>query len=106
MVIKSEQYIKEFQARIETDGRDFCEELFQYATIRLLAFKYGYYVLSEEIVKDATYDAEEKVWHIMGQALGHLKEDETSPCVDFDASHPLAAEGKALAEKLLHIHDT
>jgi hypothetical protein len=89
-----------FRKRIAQEP-EFCEELFRYATVRLLAFKYAYYVLSEEIVKDVTYDLEEKQWFIMGTALGHLKLDETSPCVDWNPDHPLAAEGIALARKLM-----
>ena len=96
-----EQAIKEFQERFEIDGRDFCEELYRYATIRLLSHKYAYYVHNAAYVQDMTYDGEETSWYIMGRALGHLKEDETSPCVDFDEKHPLANEGIELAKKLM-----
>lgn len=92
--------IDEFRQRAEVEP-EFCLELFRYATIRLLAFKYAYYRLSEELVKDKTYDAEEQSWYVMGRALSLIKEDETSPCVDFDENHPLAKEGISLANFLL-----
>jgi hypothetical protein len=92
--------ILEFQARFPKE-RDFCEELYQYSTIRLLALKYAYYVLNEEIVKDINYDLSEKDWFVMGRALGHLREDETSPCVDWNPDHPLSPLGIQLANKLL-----
>lgn len=92
--------IKDFQKRMETE-KEFCEELYRWATVRLLACKYAYYTLDTEIVKDATYDAIESAWYVMGRSLGHLKEDETSPCLDFDDRHPLAEEGRQLA---LHYH--
>lgn len=81
--------------------REFCEQLFREATIRLLAHKYAYYVLDNPFVEDRTYDLEERSWYVMGRALGHLTKEETSPCVGFDRSHPLAAEGIALAHTLI-----
>jgi hypothetical protein len=96
------QRIEEFKIRIQNE-RDFCEELFTWSTTRLLAFKFAYYVLSETIVKDITYDGEERSWYIMGRALGHLNKDETSPCIDFDVNHPLANEAIVLARRYLRI---
>jgi hypothetical protein len=92
-----EERIKDFEARIEADGREFCLELFEHATVRLMAHKYAYYILSTEFIKDIAYDGEEKSWFVMGRALGLLKEDETSPCVDFDPHHPKAEAGVAMA---------
>ena len=94
-----DQRIDEFKKRMETE-LDWCEELFRYATVRLLALKYAYYVESRSIVEDITYDGEEKGWYVMGRALGRLKEDETSPCIDFDRNHPYAEEAIALAKTL------
>lgn len=94
--------IKDFEARAEQDPQ-FCAELFEYATVRLLAFKYAYYVLSGQIVHDKTYDAEEQSWYVMGRALKQLEKDETSPCIDWNNKHPLAEQGKLLAEKLLRL---
>ena len=97
---KVQEQIDHFKKRIG-DEPEFCEHLYRYATIRLLAHKYAYYVKSNSYVEDITYDLEEKGWYVMGRALGHLKEDETSPCVDFDYDHPLAKEGIELAERLM-----
>jgi hypothetical protein len=83
--------IKEFKARIINE-EDYCKELYTYATIRLLAAKYGYYIMSETFIEDKTYDIEEDSWYVMGRALDALKEDETSPCIGFDEQHPLAIE--------------
>lgn len=94
--------IEDFKQRIKAEP-DFCLELFEYATVRLMAMKYAYYVLNQEIIKDYAYDLEEKSWYVMGIALGLLKEDEISPCVGFDEKHPKAEEGVALAKKLLKI---
>lgn len=99
-MITDEQKIAEFTKRFETE-REFCEELYHYATVRLLAHKYAYYIKNCHFVEDYAYDLEEKGWYIMGRALGHLKEDETSPCVDFNFDHPLAQEGIALANTLV-----
>lgn len=76
---------------------NWCEHLFKHSTIRLLCHKYLYYVLNEQIIKDISYDGEEKSWYVMGIALGHLNEEDHSPCVDWDEKHPLAKEGKDLA---------
>lgn len=92
--------IEDFKKRINIDGKEFCEELYNYATVRLLAHKYAYYVHSEIFVDDGTYDIEEKSWWIMGRALGHLKEDETSPCIDFDSKHPKANDAIKYATTL------
>jgi hypothetical protein len=97
---KKKTRIEDFKTRIEIEP-DVCQALYDYATIRLLAHKYAYYKLSQEIIKDAGYDHEEQSWYVMGRALGVLKEDETSPCIDFDENHPLASEGQKLAELLL-----
>lgn len=95
-----EQSIKDFQKRMETE-LDFCKELFEDATIRLMAGKYAYYVESEEFMTDTAYDLCEKGWYCMGRALGVLKEDETSPCLDFDPKHPYAQKGIELAERFI-----
>lgn len=92
--------IAEFTKRFETE-RDFCEELYRETTIKLLAAKYAYYVESNAYWKDLTYDLTEKDWYVMGRALGHLKEEDTSPCIDFDETHPLAKEGITLAKRLM-----
>lgn len=89
--------IAEFQKRMETE-RSFCEYLFYYSTVRVMAHKYLYYERSMHIVEDITYDGEEYGWHIMGRALGHLKEEDTSPCVGFDHNHPRAKRAEALAK--------
>lgn len=91
--------VAEFKARFETE-REFCEQLFRDSTIRLLAFKYAYYVWDDSLVKDITYDGMEHGWLIMGTALGHLHGDEAGPCIEFDYNHPLAKEGIELATKL------
>lgn len=91
--------IDAFKVRMETE-LEFCEELFRYATVRLLAAKYAYYELAKPFIEDLAYDGEEESWYVMGRALGHLKEDETSPCVDWNANHPLAQEGIELAKKI------
>lgn len=96
----TEDGIAEFQKRMETE-LDFCHELFETATIRLMAAKYAYYVAHGHFMEDYAYDICEKGWYVMGRALGLLKEDETSPCLDFDEKHPKAAEGMALAKKLM-----
>lgn len=92
--------IAKFKARIESDGRDFCEELYRWSTIRLLAHKWAYYVHNRHYVEDLTYDREEYGWYVMGRALGLLSEDETSPCVDFDGKHVLATTAIAYAKTL------
>lgn len=92
--------MEEFLKRIEED-REFCEELYRDATVRLLAHKYAYYVMCVHFIEDYAYDIFERNWHMMGMALGHLKQDETSPCIDFDLTHPLAKEGIALAKRLV-----
>jgi len=91
--------IEEFKKRFETE-REFCEELFRETTIKLLAAKYAYYALSKNYNSDLWYDLTEKDWYVMGRALGHLNENDTSPCVDFDEKHPLANEAIELANKL------
>lgn len=98
------KHIAAFKKRIEEDP-EYCQELFDHATVRLLCFKYAYYVLNETIVKDVTYDLEEKGWYVMGRALGYLAEDQTSPCIDFDSKHPKAPEGIELAKYFLKIVD-
>lgn len=91
--------IEEFQNRAIKEF-EFCHQLYRTATIRLLAAKYHYYVLNTTIMDDIAYDLCESSWYCMGIALGMLKEDETSPCIDFDHKHPLAQEGIALAKIL------
>lgn len=89
-----------FQVRMQTE-LEFCHELFVHSTTRLMAAKYCYYIKSDEMIKDYAYDLCEKDWFVMGRALGLLKEDETSPCVDFNYDHPLAQAGIALANRLM-----
>lgn len=96
-----EERINYFEGRIETDGRAFCEDLFDHATKRLLSHKYSYYVLDNSYIDDCGYDHEEKSWYVMGRALGMLKEDETSPCVGFDYNHPLAKHAEVLAKSFI-----
>lgn len=92
--------IQEFKERIAVEP-EFCAELFEYATLRLLASKYAYYILDNNFIKDVAYDLEEKDWYVMGRALGKLDEDETSPCLDFDYNHPMAEKAIELANKLV-----
>lgn len=92
--------IEDFKKRIEADGLEFCEELFEYATLRLLAYKYSYYVETDKIIDDVGYDICEKSWYVMGRALSKLKEDETSPCVDFDTTHPMSDKAIELYKTL------
>jgi hypothetical protein len=80
--------------------KDFCQSLYHDATVKLLAAKYAYYIACKPYLSDASYDGLEKSWYIMGRALELLKEDETSPCVDFDERHPLAKEAIELANRL------
>lgn len=96
-----EEQIKAFQARFESE-RDWCEELFQDATVKLMACKYAYYVCNNPYNSDYWYDDLEAQWYMMGLALGHLKEGEHSPCIDFDEKHPMAQKGIELAKKLMH----
>jgi hypothetical protein len=91
--------IEVFKKRIEDDGRSFCEDLFNYSTVRLMTHKYLYYILHDAVIDDTSYDFLEKGWFIMGRGLGVLNEDETSPCVDFDYNHKLANEAIELANK-------
>lgn len=92
--------IKEFKERIAVDGREFCLELFNHATLRLLAHKYAYYVLNKPYIDDTTYDLEEKTWYVMGRALKEVEKGCHSPCVEFDKKHPLAKEAIRLAKNL------
>jgi len=77
---------------------EYKHKLFKRATLRLLAHKYAYYVLSTNYIKDVTYDLEEKQWFTLGRELGMLNEEETSPCIDFDHEHTLAIFAKELSE--------
>lgn len=97
---KQADEIAAFKKRMETE-LDYCHELFHHSTVRLLAAKYDYYVLcrGETWMSDAAYDITEDGWYVMGQALGLLKEDETSPCVGFDDKHPLASQAIELCLK-------
>ena len=96
---KRQKDYKEWLIRVKNE-RDFCEQLFRDSTIRLLCFKYAYYIKNKSIVKDITYDGIEQGWYLMGRGLKHLKTDETSPCVGFDFKHPLALEGIKLYTRL------
>lgn len=100
-VLTIEERIAEFKKRIEVDGLEFCTELFEHSTLRLMACKYAYYVENDSFIKDYAYDLDEKGWYVMGRALDLLQEDETSPCIGFDENHPLAEQGKELGLKLL-----
>ena len=96
--------IEVFRKRIVED-RDYCLELFEHASLRLMAHKYAYYVLARPILSgknsDVAYDIEERSWYVMGRALEILKDGEHSPCIDFDHRHPLAVKGIELATRLL-----
>lgn len=96
-----QERIDEFKKRIEVDGKEFCEELYRDTEVRLLACKYAYYVKENPFLEDNAYDHTEKSWYVMGRALDILKEDETSPCIDWDEKHPRAAEAIELANKLM-----
>lgn len=100
MELSDSNRIAEFKKRMETE-LEFCEELFEDATIKLLACKYAYYECNNPYIKDYAYDLNEKSWYIMGRALGKLKEDETSPCIDWNSKHPLAEKAIILANKLM-----
>lgn len=76
-------------------------DLFYWMSVRLMAMKYAYYVKSDQFVSDLNYDLSEKDWYRFGRELGLLEEDETSPCIDFDVEHPMAEDGKILAEYYL-----
>lgn len=96
---KIAEHVQDFKERAKNEP-GYCQELFRYATVRLMAHKYGYYVASDPLVSDATYDVEEKGWYCMGLALGLLKDDETSPCVGFDDTHAMAKAGQELYESM------
>ena len=93
-----EKSIADFKERIKEEP-DFCQELCEYAELKLMALKYCYYVLNIEIEKDYAYDLQEKQWYIMGRALGYLNEEDFSPCVGWNPEHPLAEEAIVLAKK-------
>lgn len=80
---------------------EFVNEEFRELTIKLLAYKYTYYIESYSLIDDFSYDKMERDWRVMGDSLGVLGEGECSPCIDFDYSHPLAKEGIALANKMM-----
>lgn len=92
--------IESFKKRMETE-LEFCKELFEDATIKVMAAKYAYYIESNPYKDDYSYDVLEKQWYIMGRALGLLTEEDTSPCIDFDEKHPMAKKGIALAKRLM-----
>lgn len=94
------QDIADFALRIETEGRDWCLSLFEYATVRLMAHKYAYYILGGHYIDDAGYDVEERSWYVMGRALGLLEPDETSPCIGWDETHPMAPQAIAYSNTL------
>lgn len=94
--------IEDFKQRI-TYEKDFCEYLYKEQTIRVLACKYAYYICNNPFISDAGYDIAERSWFIMGRALSYLKEDETSPCIDWDDKHLLAIEAIELANKLMRV---
>lgn len=102
MIFSKEEIVERieyFKDRAEKD-KDFCEEQYKGLTLRCLAACYHYYELSTIILDDLSYDICEANWYCMGRALGHLKEDETKPCIGFDYNHPLADEAIKLAESL------
>lgn len=76
-------------------------DLFYWLSIRLMAMKYAYYVRNENFVSDLNYDMSEKDWFRFGRKLGLLEEEETSPCLDFDWAHPMAADAKILGDYYL-----
>lgn len=95
-----EDRIEAFKLRTDTD-REYCLYLFEYASIRLLAAKYAYYICCNNFITDNAYDLEEKSWFVMGRALNLLNDEETSICIDFDAEHYLAPKAIELAKKLM-----
>lgn len=97
----SKERIDRFKNKIETEGREFCLSLFMRSEMFLLAAKYLYYTQPGwEIMSDVAYDIEEKGWCVMGQALGEIDDETSSPCVGFDETHRSAAAGIELAERL------
>lgn len=80
--------------------REYIEELFEYTTIRLICFKYAYYVSDKDLVNDNQYDIEEFNWYLIGRAIGKLRNDETTPCVGFDENHPMTKKGIELHDRL------
>lgn len=102
--IKVQDRIEAFEKRMKEEP-EFCQDLFTYATLRLMAAKYAYYILGESFIKDDAYDAEENSWFVMGRALGHIieteKTDKVTPCVGWDENHPLANDSKELALLLI-----
>ena len=80
---------------------EFKKSVFKWQTLRLMAAKYAYYIRAEPYLKDIGYDMAEKEWFKMGRELGLLKEDETSPCIDFDEKHELAKDAKLLGNYLI-----
>lgn len=93
------QDIRDFRKRLETE-REFCLELFRETTIKVLAAKHAYYVLNNPYLDDLGYDLMEYNWYVMGRALELVEQDEHTPCVDFDESHPLAKEAIELSQRL------
>ena len=94
--------IEETRSRIETDGMEFLGTLFRYAEIRIMAAKYVYYNHPKMVfMEDLQYDIEETNWYIIGRAIGALKEDETSPCIDWDPKQRFAPEAKCLGLRLM-----
>lgn len=94
-----DERISAFQKRIETEP-EYCLELFELATVQLMSAKYAYYVKSNPYIDDLGYDITEKSWYVMGRALGILDEDVTSPCIDWDETHPMAEKGIELYKRL------
>ena len=80
---------------------EFKHNTFKWATLRLMAAKYAYYILNENYIEDYVYDLDEKEWFKIGRELGLLKEDETSPCIDFDFNHPIAKDAERMAKVLV-----
>ena len=89
--VQIEKNIAELKERVKDPSEwKYVYYMFRRQTVRVLAMKYCYYVLNKYWCHDDQYDAEEKTWYVMGRALGELKEEETSVCIDFDESHPMA----------------
>lgn len=72
--------------------------VFKFYTLRLMSFKYGYYIMCKVLEHDRVYDTHERTWFQLGRKLGILTEEQTSPCIDFDFAHPMARRAEKYAK--------
>jgi len=93
---ETDEAIKAFSLRVKNEA-EFCNQLFEEQTVRVLAMKYRYYVTNDPVHKDAAFDLCEWCWYVMGVALKKISREDTSPCIGFDHSHPDAAKAVELA---------